>query len=119
MPYRLQIIIILGIILSLIILTRLVVKKRLEMKYALVWYGSGFILLIFVCFPKFMSYLTDLLGIELPVNMVFFMGFILVLAIVMTLTIAISRASEKAKTLAQMVALLEERIERIEKEKEE
>lgn len=112
-------IIIFGVIFCLVILTGLVVKKRLETKYALVWYSSGFILLIFVCFPEFMSFLADLLGIELPVNMVFFMGFILILVIIMTLTIAVSRTSEKAKKLAQLVALLEERIEKAEKEKEE
>ena len=47
-------------------------------------------------------------GIYSPVNMIFFMGFVLSLVIIFTLTVALSRVTARVRKLAQMIALQDE-----------
>ena len=56
------------------------------------------------------NYLVSLLGIELPVNMMFFFGFCFTLLLVFTLTVKVSKQAEQLKRLTQTIALLEENI---------
>lgn len=107
MSIRLQIIVGVLIVVSLLLIGNMVRKRRLELKYALVWFLVGFIVLLFDVFPGLLSWVTGLLGIDLAVNMLFFMGFIFSLLIIFTLTMSVSKLSEKVKRLTQEVALLE------------
>ena len=49
-----------------------------------------------------------MLGIYSPVNMIFFLGFVLSLVIIFTLTVALSRVTARVRKLAQMIALQED-----------
>ena len=59
--------------------------------------------------PKLMSKLAHIAGIASPVNMVFFLGFLFSLVIILSLTVAMSSASNGVKRLVQKLALLEKR----------
>ena len=50
---------------------------------------------------------SEIVGIAVPINMVFFLGFCFLLLIVFELTQVISKMSEHIKYLAQKIALLE------------
>ena len=65
-------------------------------------------------FPSIISHLAQIMGIDTPINMLFFLGFCFSLAIIFVLTIAISRMSIRIKELTQELALFEKR----EKDKE-
>ena len=93
--------------------------KRLELKYALVWFAVGVMLLIFDLAPGIMEWLARLLGIALPINMLFFLGFGFVLIIILTQTVVISNLTRKTKRLTQEVALLHRRIDNIKTREEE
>ena len=112
MSLRLQIIVGIVIALSILVICNMVRKKKLELKYALVWLLVGGILLVFDVFPQLLSMVAGVLGIGLPVNMLFFMGFVFSLLIIFTLTIAVSKLSEKVKRLTQEVALLEKKVKK-------
>ncbi|MFR8352253.1 MAG: DUF2304 domain-containing protein [Blautia obeum] len=63
---------------------------------------------IFTLFPNLMQKLANVLGIYSPVNMIFFIGFVLSLVIIFTLTVALSRVTARVRKLAQMIALQED-----------
>ena len=98
------------IVLALAGIANMVRKEALDLKFALSWLAVGVIVLILDIFPGIMNYLVSLLGIELPVNMMFFFGFCFTLLLVFTLTVKVSKQAEQLKRLTQTIALLEENI---------
>lgn len=110
MNIRTQIIIAILIIVSLMIMINMVRKKTIELRYALAWIAVGIGVLILDLAPGLMHYLSSLMGITLPVNMLFFLGFCFSLIIIFVLTVAISRMSVRIKNLAQEIALYEKKM---------
>ena len=108
MTLKAQIFICIVLVIALAAIINMVRKRSLELKYVLVWIGCDIGLFIFTLFPKTMSHVADFLGIYTPVNMIFFMGFILSLIIIFTLTVALSRVTARVRKLAQMIALQED-----------
>ena len=108
MRLRLQIIVGVLLVASLMVIGNMVRKRRLELKYALVWFLVGGVVLVFDIFPKLLNWLSDLMGVGLPVNMLFFLGFVFSLLIIFSLTVSVSKLSERVKRMAQEMALLEE-----------
>lgn len=116
MSLRLQIIVGAVIVLSILIIGNMVRKKKLDLRYALVWLMVGCVVLVFDIFPDLLGIVSGALGVGLPVNMLFFLGFVFSLLIIFTLTVAVSKLSERVKRLTQEMALLEERLRKMEKE---
>lgn len=111
MNVRIQIIVAVGVIIALSIIINMIRKKSLELKYALAWLIVGTGILILDLFPVIMKKLAAFMGIELPVNMLFFFGFCFSLILIFILTIVVSRLSARVKELAQEIALYEKRME--------
>ena len=94
MTVKLQIVIGIAILIVFAILVNMIRRRSLELKYALSW----------------MAVLCA------PVNMIFFLGFCFSLVIIFSLTVALSRMSNSIRTLDQMVALNEKRLQELEAE---
>lgn len=109
MNLKIQIIVCIVIILALCMIVNMIRKKALELKYALIWLGVGIVVLVLDLFPASMEWMSNLIGIQLPANMLFFFGFCFSLIILFSLTVVISRMSIKIKDLAQELALYEKR----------
>ena len=120
MRLRIQIIVAVVIIIALCIIINMIRKKALELRYALAWLCVGVGVLILDLFPGIMNWLAVFMGIELPINMLFFWGFCFSLIIIFGLTMSISRMSIRIKNLAQELALYEKRqeMQKIKGEKE-
>lgn len=110
MTLKIQIIVAVVILLGLAGIANMVRKEALDLKYALSWLTVGIIVLVLDVFPGLMNSLVHLLGIEIPVNMMFFFGFCFTLFLVFILTVKVSRQEEQIKRLTQEMALLEERM---------
>lgn len=85
-------------------------KKSLTLKYSLLWMFSALLLLIIVIFPHIINGVTKLLGIASPVNAVFTIVLFLVLMILISLSVIVSKQHAQIKKLIQSVALLEKRL---------
>lgn len=107
MSLKLQIIIGVILVIALAWIINMVRKEILDIRFALSWLLVGIIVLILDIFPSAMFWLVHLLGIQLPVNMMFFFGFCFTLFLVFGLTTKVSRQAEQLKRLTQEVALLE------------
>lgn len=119
MTVKIQIIIGVCLIIGLIAIINMIRRRRLELKYALSWLIAIVFVLVLDCFPSLLTQISRILGIWAPVNMIFFLGFCFSLLIIFTLTVTLSRMSERVRKLSQAVALNEEKIEKLMKEKEE
>ncbi len=117
MTLKLQIIIGICLIVGLVAIVNMIRKKKLELKYALSWIIAIVFVLVMDCFPVLLTRLSYFLGIWAPVNMIFFLGFCFSLLIIFVLTVTLSRMSERVRKLAQTVALNEEKIELLMKER--
>ena len=102
---KFQIVLIVGISLILLIILNMIRRRKLELKYSLVWLLVLAVLLIFSCIPETISKLSNWIGIYSPVNMLFFLGFVFSLIIIFVLTVTVSRLSARIRRLAQMVAM--------------
>lgn len=116
MTLKLQIVIGLAILVVLGILINMIRRRSLELKYAMSWMLVLFALFVFDCAPRLLVVVSDFLGIYAPVNMIFFLGFCFSLLIIFSLTVALSRLSNSVRTLDQIVALNEKRLEELEQE---
>ena len=97
-------------------LINMIRRRSLELKYALVWMLVLTALFVFDCAPALLNVVSGFLGIYAPVNMIFFLGFCFSLLIIFSLTVALSRLSNSVRTLDQMVALNEKRLQDLEQE---
>lgn len=115
MTLELQIIVAILAIFACVYITRLLRTKRIELKYVLLWYLVLIMLLILDLVPGALNGLTALLDFQLPVNMMFFAGFIFVLLILFSHTVILSELSKRNERLTQMVGLLDQRVTELEK----
>ena len=114
----LQIALLLAIVVYFLILFSFLKKKKLNLKYTLLWIFSGLLMLLIALCPNIVRVLADLLGIQLPVNALFALGFFCVILILMSQTVIISRLNERIKQLTQRFALLEKRVRDAEEKQE-
>ncbi len=119
MTVRLQVVIAAAILVVLATLVNMIRRKSLELKYALPWMLVMAVLFVFACAPQLLNVVSQFLGIYAPVNMIFFLGFCFSLLIIFSLTVALSRLSNSVRTLDQIVALNEKRLEELEQKLEE
>lgn len=117
MTFKLQIIIGICLLMALAVIIYMIKKRSLDLKYALSWLLALVFVLVLDCFPILLVKLSAALGVWAPVNMIFFLGFCFSLLIIFTLTVMLSRMAERVRKLSQAVALNEERLEKLEKNK--
>ena len=119
MNIRIQILIVVITLLAMFYVINKIRNKGIELKYSLVWLALWTGIIIFTCFPKLTTWLAHVLGISQPMNMLFFAGFCFMLPIIFSLSVSVSRLSNKVKRLTQEMALLEEQKRKAEEESEE
>lgn len=109
MTYQLRIVLIILILLTFSMFVSQIKQKKLNLQYTLTWILLLFSILLVTIFPVFLNLLANLMGIALPINMIFFLGFVFTLVIIFRLTSAVSKQSEQIKELTQKIALMEKK----------
>ena len=88
----------------------------LREKYAVLWlFFSGAALLLAI-FPDVLVWLTGVLGVAEPVNLLFFVTIVLLVLVSIQLSYELSRHEARIRRLAEEVALLPEEINRQQKD---
>jgi len=103
-----------AVVLYFILIFLLLKKKRLSLKYTLLWIFSGIVMLVIVIFPEAFIYLVHSIGIIDYTNGLYSIALFLILIILMSITAIVSKLNEKNKKLIQYCALLEKRIRDLE-----
>jgi len=118
MNLKIQVVVLVLLLISLALLFVQVKKRKLDLKYTLAWFVLVISLIVIDIFPAIITGISNAVGIATPSNMLFLVGYVLLVIIIYTLTVAISKMSDNIRAMAQKIALLEKEIEQL-KEKEE
>jgi hypothetical protein len=95
-----------GGALTLVVLFEMLRRQRLREKYAVIWVVVVLATVLLALFPRLLTSSADLLGVEVPANLLFFGAIMLLLFISIQLSYEIGRLEERTRTLAEEVALL-------------
>lgn len=88
-------------------------RGSLQEKYAVLWLGVSGVALILALFPGVLRWLTAVLRIEAPSNLLFFVTIVLLILVAVQLSYELSRHEARIRRLAEEVALLEEEIRHV------
>lgn len=118
LPIRLKVSLLAAVLVFFIIVLSMLKRRRLALKYTLLWLLTGVVMLIFVVFPELLQSLAGFIGAQTLMNTLYLLiiGFILVL--LMMLTSIVSKQTERIAFLAQANAILEKRVRELEEGKE-
>jgi hypothetical protein len=81
-------------------------RHRLREKYALIWALVAVGVITVAAFPALLVRTSEALGLEVPVNLLFFGAAIVVLVLTLQHSSELSRLEERTRTLAEEIALL-------------
>ncbi len=107
MSMKLRVIMALILLLGLMYLVRLIKKRKIDLKYSIVWLLLPIVILVIILIPGLLEWVAAAMGIYDVMNMVFFLGFVFVIAVIFSLTVAISKLADSMRQLTQKVALEE------------
>jgi hypothetical protein len=107
--------IILGL-LSLFLVTTLIKKSRIRIRYSILWVAISLFFLTIPLFVNFYTSVGELIGILNPISLFFFGATIGLFLLSLQFTLALSVAFNQRKATVQQTALLEERINKLEKQ---
>ena len=111
---RFQIFLILGVLFYISVLVGLVIRKKINVRYSILWFSAAGIMLILAIFPQIVGTLANLVGIAAPVNLLFVIQGLFVLLIVIYLTSIVSWLTNRLYRLTQAHALLEKKVRDLE-----
>ena len=101
--------VVLGVVGSGVVLVALLEMLRrghLREKYALTWFLVAVGVLTLAVFPGLLVGTAELIGVQVPANLLFFAGSLVLLVLTLQHSHEIGRLEEETRTLAEEVALL-------------
>jgi hypothetical protein len=115
MDPRIQIISIIAAAALLMVVLELVRRRALLERYALLWLLSALALLVLAIWRDGLTRLADLAGIASAPNALFLLAFGAILVLLLHFSVAVSRLADRSKMLTQRVALMDEKLRRLER----
>lgn len=106
--YASVVVIVVVVVVALIYLLR---TRRIREKYAAIWLLLTLAVVILGVFPQLAYWLSALLGVQTPSNLVFSIALLVLVAICVQLSTEVSRLEETTRTLAEEIALIRSDIE--------
>ena len=97
----------------LTIIVSLLLRRQLREKYAVMWLLIGIALLAIAFFPGLLLGLTNLLGVEVPANLLFSIAIALLIGVALHLSWELSRAEDEIRKLAEESAILRSDVDRL------
>lgn len=115
MTLTLRIVLIVAMLVYFAVLLTSVRKRGLNLKYVLLWLLMGIVLFILILFPNLLTVVSGLLGFRSEMNALLSAICFFIILLEISLTAISSRHNAKLTRLVQQNALLEKRIEDLEK----
>jgi hypothetical protein len=104
-----------GAVVTLGFMVELLRRRRLREKYAALWIVVAVVVAVLAFFPGLVEAAASAAGVTVPVNLVFFVGLLLLLVVCVQLSAEVGALEHKAQTLAEESALLRHRVEQLER----
>lgn len=106
-------------VLTLVVVVELLRRRRLRERHAVWWLIAGTLALIISIFPPVLVWAAHLVGVEVPVNLVFFVSVAVLFLVCIQHSAELTALEAKTRTLAETAALQDLRILALEKALEE
>jgi len=106
---------IVSALLVLVVVFELLRRRRVRERHALWWMVAGTLALLIAVFPHVLTGLAGLLGIAVPTNLGFFVCVVVLFLVSVQHSAELTILEEKSRTLAEHVALLDERVSRLDR----
>jgi hypothetical protein len=101
---------------TLVVLFEMLRRQRLREKYAVIWAFVAAVTVLIAVFPGALTWASDVLGVQVPANLLFFGAIMLLLVVSIQLSYEIGRLEERTRTLAEEAALLRLQHEQLRRE---
>ncbi len=115
-PFKIQVISIIGTIIFLGAIFRLVTKGRLREEYSIVWGLATLVLVLLSVWRGGLIYLSTALGVYYPPSLLFLFLLFAVICFLVHLSVVNSKQHEQIKSLTQEIAFLKHQVESITKQ---
>jgi len=86
--------------------------RRIREKYAAIWLLLTLAVVVLGVFPQLAFWLSRMLGVQTPVNLVFSVGLVVLAAVCLQLSTEVSNLEEETRRLAEEIALLRADVDR-------
>ena len=107
---RLTLVAAVAVVFVLAVIVELIRRHRLQERYALLWIVTGGVMLLLAVWRGALHAFADLLGVAYPPSALFMVAGLFVFVVLLHYSTVLSRLSEQNKTLAQKIALLEQKL---------
>jgi hypothetical protein len=91
-----------GTVVFLLVLVR---RRRLRAKYSLLWLVTAFVMIVLTAFPSWLDRFSTAVGVQYGPTTLFAGALLLLLLVCMHFSWELSRLEEKARSLAEELAL--------------
>ena len=99
---------------ALIVVIEMLRRHRLRERHAIWWLIAGVLALIVGIFPSTLQWAASLIGIEVPINLVFFVSIAVLFLVCLQHSSELTKLESKTRTLAERVAIQELRLRELE-----
>ncbi len=96
-----------GAIVTIVVVFEMLRRRRLREKYAALWIVVAAVTVVVAVAPGVLSWVSEMLGIAVPANLLFFGACMLLLIVSMQHSYEIGRLEDRTQTLAEELALLQ------------
>ena len=110
-PYKIQIISIIGALLFMFFIFRLITKGKLREEYSIVWIVCTLILIVFSFWRNGLDVIAKLLGVYYAPALIFLVAIFAIIIFLVHLSVVNSKQQRQIKDLAQDIALLKSNLE--------
>lgn len=102
---------VLSAALILVVVIELLRRRHLRERHAVWWLVAGVLALVAGIFPDTLTWAASLVGVEVPINLVFFVSIAILFLVCLQHSSELTQLESKTRVLAERVALLELRLE--------
>jgi len=102
-------------VLTLVVVIEMLRRRRLRERHAVWWLVAGTLALIIGVFPPVLVWAASLVGVAVPLNLVFFVSVAVLFLVCIQHSAELTSLEAKTRTLAETTALQDLRIQALEK----
>ena len=107
-----EIVCLVGGIAVLLVMVELLRRRQLKEKYAVLWLGVSVAVAVLAVAPGLLDRVAGVLSVADPVNLLLFVGLLVLLSVCVHLSWECSRLEDETRSLAEEIALLRHQVER-------
>ncbi|GHE42800.1 hypothetical protein GCM10017673_51300 [Streptosporangium violaceochromogenes] len=96
----------LGAVITVVVVFEMLRRRKLREKYAVFWVLVAAVMATIALAPGVLAAAARITGVQVPANLLFFAGSLVLVAVNVQLSSEIGRLEERTRTLAEQVALL-------------